>query len=90
MKAYVKENILRPMNEDQLARVFVSVTQRYLGKRIVCKMFRTIYSSYHALGLDPNATGEYPARDLTIEQVARAMLHTYNVHMTYYIVEVPN
>jgi hypothetical protein len=90
MKAYVKENILCPMNEDQLARVFESVSQRYLGKRIVCKMFRTIYSSYHALGLDPNATGEYPARDLTIEQVARAMLHTYNVHMTYYIVAVPN
>ena len=79
-----------PDEQDQLARVFVSVSQRYLGKRIVCKMFRTIYSSYHALGLDPNATGEYPARDLTIEQVARAMLHTYNVHMTYYIVEVPN
>jgi hypothetical protein len=70
--------------------VFVSVTQRYLRKRITPTMFRTIYSSYHALGLEPTATGEYPARDLTIQQVARAMLHTYEVHMTFYIVEVPN
>ncbi len=89
-KAYVKDNILRPMNEEQLARVYVSVTQRYLGKKITSRMFRTIYSSYHALGLEPTATGEYPARDLTIEQVALAMLHTYDVHMTYYKVEVPN
>jgi hypothetical protein len=88
-KAFVKQRILRPMNEDQLAAMYFAVTERYVGKRIGCKMLRTIFSSYHALGLEANATGHYPARDLTIKEVARAMLHSYNVHMDYYIREVP-
>jgi len=89
-KAYVERNILRPMNEEQLARAYDSVTHRYFAKRIKPRMFRTIYSTYHALGLEPNARGEYPAGNLTIEQVARAMLHTYDTHMNYYVREVPN
>ena len=88
-KALVKQRILRPMNEDQLARMYYAVTERYLGKRIGCQRLRTIFSSYHAMGKKANATGEYPARDLTIKEVAPAMLHSHDVHLNYFIVEVP-
>jgi hypothetical protein len=89
-KAYVKENILRPMNEEQLANMYFAVTDRYVGKRIGCRMLRTIFASYHARGLDPDsdARGVYPASGLTIEEVALAMLHSYETHKNYYILEV--
>jgi hypothetical protein len=89
-RAFLEDRCLRPMNQDQLAAMYFAVTDRHVGTRISSTIFRTIYASYHALGLEPTATGEYPARDLTIQQVARAMLHTYEVHMNFYIVEVPN
>jgi hypothetical protein len=89
-KAFLEDRCLRPMNEDQLAAMYSAVTDRYVDKRITSTMFRTIYASYHALGLESDATGDYPARDLTVRELALAMLHTYDVHRDYYVKDVPN
>ncbi len=80
------------MNEDQLRYMYTAVTERHVGTvtQISCTMFRTIYASYHALGLESDATGDYPARDLTVRELALAMLHTYDVHLEYYVLDVPN
>ena len=98
LEHYQKTRMLRPMNEEQLAKLIGDVTYRCVGKRLGCQMLRTIFASHHAQGLeelkgregdDSDEAEEFPASGLSKQEVSRAMLHTYGVHEESYVLEVP-